>query len=725
MAKKVMSKSQNVQDYNESHIKVYKGLDAIRKRPSMYMGEMGSPALKSFLKELADNAQDEYYAGRNKVCKVTVIDDNTIIVADESSGIPVGLNKDLGIPTLTALFTHLHAGGKFDNKAFKVSAGCFVGSTVLKLFDGSILTFEQLYDRWQTDCSPISMFAYDADHLSPTKGAITHVQLSKYVSCIARVKLDNDYVIESTVDHPYCVMAEGQLQEVQAQNLKEGMTLVSDSDSDSASGSNQRSVKSVEIQYLVAPVPVYGLTLDPQHVYRIEPGVYVKNTHGVGLKGCTALSETLEVWTYRDAEWYYQKFGKGKIVCELKKAKPNKEVQELLPSSNKKGTIIRLVPDLSIIGRNAKIPFKSVTEYLTNLALLNKGFKVQFKTIIKGKEKVVEFYNKTGPAEYVQHISEELKVSLEGKPLVIENDHFDLALQLSDYDEADGLRSYVTSSLTIDGGKHVEGFWSAFTKAIGESANRNHKFQPRDLKYGLIGYINLRISGPKFSSQTKEKLVGFAVDHEKEGQLITDRQLELDKPEQAIHQFLYPLLINELKKNKGFAKAVLERATQVAKAREQSKELLKAASKLKVKCKHDPLPDVLYTATRAKPEERELFLVEGSSAGGCLCFDTEVLQADGSILTFAEMVEGHAEGVSFNSVSWDTETQTQTVGYFDEPRITKYVTELVEVELSDGTIVKCTPDHPFLLDDGSTYVAAESLVPGQGLQTIDHELIGN
>jgi DNA gyrase subunit B len=230
------------------------------------------------------------------------------------------------------------------------------------------------------------------------------------------------------------------------------------------------------------------------------------------------------------------------------------------------------------------------------------------------------------------------------------------------------------------------------------------------------------VSGPKFSSQTKEKLVGFAIDTkgQKTGQLGDDLQLELEKPEQAIERYIMPWIVNEFKKNKSFPKAILDRATSVAKAREQSKELMKAASKLKVRDKHDPLPDVLYTATKAPAEQREIFIVEGDSAGGCFTVSTPVLQADGAIMTFGEMVERQARGEKMFSVSWDTETQQQVIGEFDEPRLTKYVNELVEVELSDGTKFVCTTDHPWLLGDGTTYVAAENLQVGQELKWVDN-----
>jgi DNA gyrase subunit B len=190
----------------------------------MYIGELGNHAVFHLIKEAVDNCVDEYFAGRNATCEV-VVKDNVCVVHDESGGIPIGTNKELGISTLTAVFTHLHAGGKFDNTAFKVSAG----------------------------------------------------------------------------------------------------------------------------------------------------------THGVGNKAITALSTRLEVWTYRDGTWYYQKFSKGKVVSKVEKKKPSPEVVGLLPKAPKKGTILLWEPDKDIIGKNAKLVQKDMVTYLEGLAYLNKGFKVVYK----------------------------------------------------------------------------------------------------------------------------------------------------------------------------------------------------------------------------------------------------------------------------------------------------------------------------------------------------------
>lgn len=556
------------QSYSEDNIQVFEGLQGVRFRASMYIGELGNNAIFHLIKEAVDNALDEYFAGRNKEVQV-VYDNGVCYVHDSSQGIPVGKNKKLGISTLTALFTVLHAGGKFDNKAFKVSAG----------------------------------------------------------------------------------------------------------------------------------------------------------THGVGNKTITALSTSLDVWTYRDKEWYHQQFGEGEVLTKVSKKKPPVSVTKALPNKARKGTILMWKPDLAILGKTAKLNFAQIETYLQSLCYLNRNFKITLK-YVDGKNNIVETYeNKIGPAYFITEFLKREKYQGEGEPLVVESDNFDLAFQLSDYSESDGIYGYVNSSLTAFGGMHVDGFWDALVAEIKPYAKKSHVYRPRDLRYGLIGYINLRVSGPKFSSQTKEKLVGFAIDSgDKVGQLGDDLELELSKPAQAVERHVRPLLKKALAKNKKLAAAILNRATSIASARLQSTELMKAASKLKVEDKADPLPDVLYTATKAKPHERELFIVEGDSAGGCFVGSTPII-ANGVVMTYEELVEAWHKGEHLFSESWDVEEQEYVTGIFDEPRVTKFTKDLIAVNLNDGSTYKCTNDHPWLLHDGKTYVRADQLADGTVLKSNSMKLI--
>lgn len=457
---------------------------------------------------------------------------------------------------------------------------------------------------------------------------------------------------------------------------------------EAAKESNHK-VVSVQPVELDNEVPVYDLSVGIDHNYRLACGVFVGNTHGVGVKTTNALSKEFEVWTYRSdaGGWHYTKFQRGVEVVPVKKV--NKAPK--LPNGKmpKLGTVIKFSPDEAIFLK-AKLNVDQLKTWCELTSFMNAGLKIKL-TDAKGKTQ--EWVSENGVSDYLQKRTEDLKAKpLNKSPLFYKSATIEAAILFADV-EGSQVEFFTNTIRNVDEGFHAESFYKAYVKSL-EPFKGKLVYTPSDLKDGLLGILNYRIDAPQFSSQTKEKLVDVRM-------------------KEPCYKECLEFFTEYFKQNKDLAKTLVARAAEL---RKKTSDFLKDKKLIKnVKGATKALSTKMADVTNNKIPftERELYLVEGDSAGGCFVGETELLLEGGGTITYKDLVEDFSNGKQHKVLSYAGNGKYEGV-YLDTPHITKYTKTLIKVNVSGKEYI-CTPDHKWLTLKG--WKEAQYLLVGDKIQS--------
>lgn len=320
--------------------------------------------------------------------------------------------------------------------------------------------------------------------------------------------------------------------------------------------------------------------------YKVSGGL-----HGVGVSVVNALSKFLEVEIYADGKIYYQTYEKGIKTSELK----------VTGETEKRGTRIHFVPDGQIFNVT-EFSYDILSRRLRELAFLNKGVTIFIED--ERFDKSDTYFYEGGIVSFVEYLNKRNTVLHE--PVFIEGYRNDVNIEVAiQYNGTykENIFSFANNINTVEGGFHLIGFKAALTRSINQYAvngnlpkNLSAKISGDDVREGLTAIISIRIKSPQFEGQTKTKLGNSEV------------------------KGLVESLVNEklsafMEENPAVSRKILEKAVDAARARDAAKRARDLARN-KGALIDSTLPGKLAECQISDPAQRELFLVEGDSAGG-------------------------------------------------------------------------------------------------------------
>ena len=416
--------------------------------------------------------------------------------------------------------------------------------------------------------------------------------------------------------------------------------------------------------------------------------------HGVGISVVAALSKHMKVTVKRGGKIYQQEYKIGKPLYDVKVV-GNVDKSET-------GTEVNFLPDDSIFS-TIQFDFSVLQTRFREIAFLNKGLKIVLEE--EGGKKEVYNYE-GGVVEFVKWLNKS-KEALHKPIYYLKEDEkvvVECAVQYNaSYQE--NVLGFVNTINTVEGGTHVVGFKTALTRAINDYANKNKLLKDGnltgdDVREGLTAVISIKVPEPQFEGQTKTKLGNSEVKG------IVDKISHM-----ALSEFF--------EENPPLARKIINKALEAQKARSaarKAKELVRRKSAFG----GGGLPGKLADCSDKKSENTEVFIVEGDSAGGCFSGDTQVALADGRNLSFIELIKEQYDGKEHFCY---TIKDNGSVGIerIRNIRLTKNEVSVIKVFLDNNQEIICTPEHKFMLRDGS-YKEAQYLTKEDSLMPLHKRL---
>jgi DNA gyrase subunit B len=434
--------------------------------------------------------------------------------------------------------------------------------------------------------------------------------------------------------------------------------------------------------------------------YKVSGGL-----HGVGVSAVNALSTEFISTVYREGHVWEQRYKTGVPTTQVTK------IREMEPGEPT-GTVQRFIPDFTVMDHN-DFSFATLLQRFREMAFVTRRV-----TITLRDERVqpipaeTTFYFEGGLQSFVRYLNRnrralhepvfaerEIEFTPEDKTKKTYAVGVEVSFQYTDSSNVTEL-AFANTINTPDGGSHLTGLRSAITNVINRYARKAGFLKEKDMNFsgtdtleGLTAVVSIKHPDPQFESQTKVKLLNAEV-------------------QGAVSQVVSEAFAEFLELNPRDARKIVDKCMTSQRAREaarKARELVRSGPSL---LESSTLPGKLADCS-SHGAEAEIYIVEGDSAGGCFSGDTRVMLADGRALSFEELVAEQAEGKEHFCY---TVRRDETVGLerVINPRITKRNAEVIRVTLDNGEVITCTPDHRFMLRDGS-YKAAAELTPDESL----------